>query len=54
MVRKGPTSPSAILEKIITEGGMKRVYQLLVKIASALSALTAGYFGKGKKGFDRF
>ena len=36
------------------EGGMKRVYQLLVKIPSALGALSAGYFGKGKKGFDRF
>ena len=36
------------------EGGMKRVYQLLVNIPSALGALTAGYFGKGKKGFDRF
>jgi hypothetical protein len=29
-------------------------YQLLVKIPSALGARTAGYFGKGKKGFDRF
>jgi YVTN family beta-propeller protein len=29
-------------------------YQLLVKISSALGARTAGYFGKGKKGFDRF
>jgi DNA-binding beta-propeller fold protein YncE len=28
-------------------------YQLLVKIPSALGARTAGYFGKGKKGFDR-
>jgi len=36
------------------EGGMKIVYQLLVKIPSALGALSAGYFGKGKKGFDRF
>jgi len=33
---------------------MKIVYQLLVKIPSALGALSAGYFGKGKKGFDRF
>src|ERR1700730_3153932 len=29
-------------------------YQLLAKIPSALGARTAGYFGKGKKGFDRF
>jgi len=29
-------------------------YQLLVKIPSSLGARTAGYFGKGKKGFDRF
>jgi hypothetical protein len=29
-------------------------YQLLVKISSALGARTAGYFGKGKKSFDRF
>ena len=29
-------------------------YQLLVKIPSALGARTAGYFGKGKKGFERF
>jgi hypothetical protein len=29
-------------------------YQLLVKIPSALGARTAGYFGKGRKGFGRF
>lgn len=29
-------------------------YQLLSKISTALGARTAGYFGKGKKGFDRF
>jgi YVTN family beta-propeller protein len=29
-------------------------YQLLVRIPSALGARTAGYFGKGKKSFDRF
>jgi hypothetical protein len=29
-------------------------YQFLVKVPSALGARTAGYFGKGKKGFDRF
>ena len=29
-------------------------YKLLVKIPTALGARTAGYFGKGKKGFDRF
>jgi len=29
-------------------------YHLLVKISSALGARTAGYFGKGKKSFDRF
>ncbi len=29
-------------------------YELLVKIPTALGARTAGYFGKGKKGFDRF
>ena len=29
-------------------------YQLLSKVPSALGARTAGYFGKGKKGFDRF
>jgi YVTN family beta-propeller protein len=29
-------------------------YQLLSKIPTALGARTAGYFGKGKKGFDRF
>jgi hypothetical protein len=29
-------------------------YKLLVKIQSALGARTAGYFGKGRKGFDRF
>jgi hypothetical protein len=29
-------------------------YNLLVKIPSALGARTAGYFGKGKKSFDRF
>ena len=29
-------------------------YELLVKLPSALGARTAGYFGKGKKGFDRF
>jgi len=29
-------------------------YQLLAKIPSALGARTAGYFGKGRKGFDRF
>lgn len=29
-------------------------YQLLSKISSALGARTAGYFGKGRKGFDRF
>ena len=29
-------------------------YRLLVKIQTALGARTAGYFGKGRKGFDRF
>ncbi len=29
-------------------------YELLAKIPSALGARTAGYFGKGKKNFDRF
>lgn len=29
-------------------------YQLLAKIPSTLGARTAGYFGKGNKGFDRF
>ncbi len=29
-------------------------YQLLTKVPSALGARTAGYFGKGRKGFDRF
>lgn len=29
-------------------------YQLLAKVPSTLGARTAGYFGKGKKGFDRF
>jgi len=29
-------------------------YQLLAKVASTLGARTAGYFGKGRKGFDRF
>jgi len=29
-------------------------YRLLAKIPSALGARTAGYFGKGRKGFDRF
>jgi DNA-binding beta-propeller fold protein YncE len=29
-------------------------YRFLAKIPSALGARTAGYFGKGKKGFDRF
>jgi hypothetical protein len=29
-------------------------YELLTKIATSLGARTAGYFGKGKKGFDRF
>lgn len=29
-------------------------YQLLAKIPSTLGARTAGYFGKGHKGFDRF
>jgi len=29
-------------------------YQLIAKIPAALGARTAGYFGKGKKGFDRF
>jgi YVTN family beta-propeller protein len=29
-------------------------YQLVSKISTALGARTAGYFGKGKKGFDRF
>ena len=29
-------------------------YELLAKIPTALGARTAGYFGKGKKGFDRF
>jgi DNA-binding beta-propeller fold protein YncE len=29
-------------------------YDLLAKIATALGARTAGYFGKGKKNFDRF
>jgi hypothetical protein len=29
-------------------------YELLSKIPTSLGARTAGYFGKGKKGFDRF
>lgn len=29
-------------------------YQFLAKIPSSVGARTAGYFGKGKKGFDRF
>jgi hypothetical protein len=29
-------------------------YQLLVKMPTTLGARTAGYFGKGKKGFERF
>ena len=29
-------------------------YRLLAKIPTALGARTAGYFGKNKKGFDRF
>jgi DNA-binding beta-propeller fold protein YncE len=29
-------------------------YQLITKISTALGARTAGYFGKGKKSFDRF
>jgi DNA-binding beta-propeller fold protein YncE len=29
-------------------------YELLAKVQSALGARTAGYFGKGRKGFDRF
>ena len=29
-------------------------YRLLVKVPSTLGARTAGYFGKGRKGFDRF
>lgn len=29
-------------------------YQLLAKIKSSLGARTSGYYGKGKKGFDRF
>jgi hypothetical protein len=29
-------------------------YELLTKISTALGARTAGYFGKGKKNFDRF
>jgi hypothetical protein len=29
-------------------------YALLAKVPSTLGARTAGYFGKGKKGFDRF
>jgi DNA-binding beta-propeller fold protein YncE len=29
-------------------------FELLAKVPSALGARTAGYFGKGRKGFDRF
>jgi len=29
-------------------------YRLLAKVSSTLGARTAGYFGKGRKGFDRF
>ena len=29
-------------------------YRLLAKAPSAIGARTAGYFGKGRKGFDRF
>jgi DNA-binding beta-propeller fold protein YncE len=29
-------------------------YKLLAKVPSALGARTAGYFGRGRKGFDRF
>ena len=29
-------------------------YRLLAKIPTALGARTAGYFGKGNKGFERF
>ena len=29
-------------------------YKLLAKVQTAIGARTAGYFGKGRKGFDRF
>ena len=29
-------------------------YRLLAKVQTAIGARTAGYFGKGRKGFDRF
>jgi len=29
-------------------------YKLLANVQTALGARTAGYFGKGRKGFDRF
>ena len=29
-------------------------YKLLAKVPTAIGARTAGYFGKGRKGFDRF
>jgi hypothetical protein len=29
-------------------------YQLLAKVSSTLGPRSAGYFGKGRKGFDRF
>jgi len=29
-------------------------YRLVAKVQTAIGARTAGYFGKGRKGFDRF
>jgi hypothetical protein len=29
-------------------------YKVLTKVQTAIGARTAGYFGKGRKGFDRF
>jgi hypothetical protein len=29
-------------------------YKLLAKVQTGVGARTAGYFGKGRKGFDRF
>ncbi|HKW64366.1 MAG TPA: YncE family protein [Candidatus Acidoferrum sp.] len=38
----------------VFEQADKDHYSLLAKVPSTLGARTAGYFGKGKKGFDRF
>lgn len=38
----------------VFEQGDADHYRLFAKVPSSLGARTAGYFGKGKKGFDRF